>query len=118
MLPVKVILDKYYKGDSWSGMDISVTMNGSPPLSAVQSCRMQFRTRDGDFGYELNSVITEGMGSIVISDASLWDIIVPPQILNLDTGRWYWDFEITDNSNNVYTVMYGILKIIGDITYG
>jgi hypothetical protein len=120
MEPVKIVLDNpYYEGDSWLGLRIGpVLINEEIPPATLASCRMQFRDSDGNLGYELNTVVEVGKGLITILDADIWDVLVNIQILPLDTGRWDWDFETTDNNGVVRTLYKGILKVIGDITHG
>ena len=118
MAPVTIKINEYYKGDSWSGLDIGpVIIDGAQPLLTLASCRMHFRDEDGALGYALNTVVTVGKGTIVISNTVTWEILVPKQILDLTAGKWFWDFETTDAAGNVLTLYKGSLKVKQDVTY-
>jgi len=119
MAPVTIKINEYYKGDSWSGLDIGpILIDGVQPLLTLASCRMHFRNADGALGYALNTVPTADKGTIVISNATTWEVTIPTQILDLIAGKWLWDFETTDSAGNVLTLYKGSLTVKQDVTYG
>jgi len=118
--PVEINIDPYYAGDSWIGMTVGpVIINEDSPANTLTSVRMQFRDRKtGDLGFELNTSPGAGEGTITISNASTWLIVVPAQILvGLVKGNYKWDFECTDSTGYVITLYKGKLRVIGDVTH-
>lgn len=117
MPPVKIKLLPHYKGDHWSGMAIGpILINDLQPGSQLASCRMHFRDEYGSLGHAFKTSPGAGEGTITIDDATTWEITVPVQALDLESGTWDWDFETTDANGTVLTLYVGTIKVIGDVT--
>lgn len=127
MLPVTIVLSAHTRGDTWDGIAVGpVQFNtgttaepifSAPPYPVVL-CRMQFRNADGILGYGLSTAPSADVGTITIVDADLWTLTIPPQVLQLDAGKWYWDMEFTDSIGTIRTLYAGSLTIKQDQTYG
>jgi hypothetical protein len=117
MAPLKLALDPYYKGDTWKGFTInSILIDGLAPAANAVSCKMQFRSKAGELGFEYNTDTSNCKGLITIDDAALWVITVKPEILPLDKGIWWWDFEVVDAEGTLLTILTGRLRVTQDIT--
>ena len=118
MAPLKLSLDSYYRGDTWGGFTLdSITIDGSVPAVDLASCRMQFRSKAGELGYELNSVTATCKAAITIIDATTWEISIGGYPLLLDKGVWFWDLEMTDVNDEIITILKGRLRVKADITH-
>lgn len=119
MKAVNVDLPTHTRGDTWEGVDIGpVLFDDVQPSSALVSCRMYFRSYESKrFGYGFNSEVVEGQGTIIIDDANTWEMSIDDQDLDLEAGRWRWDFETTDAAGAIRTLYKGVLTIKQDETY-
>ena len=127
MAPVKIKLEPHYKGDWWVGMLVGpVLINGAQPAATLTSVAMEFRDENDVLGHKFSSAPGAGEGTITISDAATWEVIVPEQLLDLDAGTsqngssnkktWYWDFETTDSDGVILTLYKGTIKVLEDVT--
>ena len=119
MVPEKVTLSKYYHGDTWKGFKIGpVLFDGNAPTTTLVSCKLQFRDKYDNLGYEYNTVSAICKGLITITDAATWEVTVEPGILDLEKGLWYWDLETVDSAGTIKTIISGKIRIKIDITNG
>jgi hypothetical protein len=126
--PEKIKLSDHYKNDTWEGMIIGpVLINGAQPSQNIVSARMEFRDKDDQLGYALDTSPGAGEGTITIDDAATWEITVAPQLIpgvdagvssngSSNTKIWYWDFETTDAAGVVLTLYRGTMKVKEDVT--
>lgn len=103
-------------GDYWEGVSsIAITVDGSPPATAVSSCRINFRTSVD--AASAAATLTNANGKITIVSAANWTFAIPEQNLGLTAGDYVWSFEVTDASNVVRTYLQGNMTVHGDITH-
>lgn len=114
---------EHYRGDSIKQFSIGpivVSIDGAAPTSLAHpcvSCKLQFRTKDGDLGYALSSSPTTGEGTITITSAAAWTFVVPDQAFPLEEGKWFFDFETTDSTGFVKSYFQGTLTVKVDRSY-
>jgi hypothetical protein len=119
MIPAVISLSDHTRGDAWDGLHIGPMLEGaSPPDTPVVSCRMHFRDKKGVLGYAFSNSPTASEGTITIVSAANYEFDVPRQLLKLEVGEWYWDFETTPASGLPSTWLKGKIKILQDQTYG
>jgi hypothetical protein len=87
------------------------------PSLACVSCRMHFRTDKSVLGYAFSSSPTGTEGTITIVSALDYIFSVPRQLLKLETGKWYWDFETTDSNALPTTWIQGTITVRKDKSY-
>ena len=103
------------RGDQWPGIAaLTIQVNGSPPVAALASARMQFRADKSSPSPSASLATADG--SIAIVEAANWELTIPPLSLPLTAGTWYWDLETTDATGAVKTYLAGTLQVIQDIT--
>jgi hypothetical protein len=110
--PITIYPD-YYRGDTWEGLEHSVTVNGvDPPPSPMASARMHFR-RDNKLVLSLST----SDGSIEIVDAATWHVVIPPRILPFTfIGQVSFDLEYTAENGLRRTPSRWVMEIIPDST--
>lgn len=114
-MPITLVLDDHYYGDSWAGLSIGpILIGAAAPEVPMASCRMQFINYDtGVIGYEYSSEVADDKGSMTITNAATWCATVPKQGCPLTPGRWRWTIQIVDDNGDALTVHDGILKVTG-----
>jgi hypothetical protein len=124
MQPVALPRQTLYRGSLWEEVyhfGPMIDSSGNPPYGECLSCRMQFRTKDtGGLGYELNSNVTEGKGTITIVNGTNYEFDIPAQDLPLNTGSFEWDFETfttADCTGPSRTWYRGAMTVIKDISH-
>lgn len=134
MIPFKLCTPNFisssnYSGDTWGGMTIRGSIEGDPliRLPKVISAKLQFRTPNRRFVYELNTEVgsvnglptgypSNTQGNITIVDADMWTIGVDAQPLPMGAGTYLWELEIVDALNVKRSLLTGSITICQDIT--
>ena len=99
-----------YRGDT---NDVQVTHDYS--ASEISLARFYVRRAiDGDLLLRLRS--DEKASQFTINDQSLQVRILPGDTDGLPPGRWRYDVELQLTDGSVYTVQYGLCKLIGDVS--
>ena len=81
MTPQKLSLTPFTEGDTWDGIpSLTVTINGSPPASALSLVTMRFK-KSGGLESETVQLTSATVGQITITNAATWAITVPAQIV-------------------------------------
>lgn len=113
MTPQKLALTPFTEGDTWNGIpSLTVTVNGSPPASALSLVTMRFK-KSGESGtvVELTSP-----GQITINSALNWTLTVPAQILaGLTSGKWDWRMRFTDAAGKKRTYLADQITVLESI---
>lgn len=118
MIPVTITLPDFVSGDTWQGMTIGpILFNGAQPSYALLSCRLHFRNYSGSLAFALSSSPQTGQGSIIISNAVTWSILIPAQVLSLVAGKYSWDFETVDSEGVIRTLYEGVQNVLRDYTH-
>ena len=119
-LPTVLKLANHSASDSqWTGISSigPITEDGDPMDVPAASARMEFApTSDGKYPLFALSTLTpalpDGEGTIVIEgDGANWLFTVPPQVLPLPAGLWYWTFRVTDTSAATRLIYRGTIII-------
>jgi len=112
--PAKTILEPIVYRDTWGGLTLSFSSDGTAMDSNLSSVRMFFRDADGTTGLELTSADAE----ITITDANAWAFtVLAVNPLTLAIGNWYWSIETTNALSIVKTYIVGTMEVINDATY-
>jgi hypothetical protein len=110
--PATVALKPIVFGDSWDGLTVSMTSDGTALDSDISAIRMFFKNDEGATGLELSN--TSG---ITITDANAWEFTVDSIArFPLAIGQWYWSIEITAADNNRKTRLAGSIEVLDDAT--
>lgn len=103
----------HVKGDTFNGVQFTVTINDAVPTSPLVSVRMKLRvTPNSDAALTLAS----GEG-ITITDATNWIFSIDSQVIDVVAQTYQYDIETTDAGGNVKSYIYGQWKILDEITY-
>lgn len=99
-----------YAGDTWPGIPgVTIRINGEVPTGNIADATLIFyRADDGPTAPVLTLDTTAG---ITLGPAD-WQLIIPPQVLTLGLGDWYFRLSITDSAANHRTWLVGTLTIL------
>lgn len=118
--PVTISLSEMTAGDTWQGIIIGpVLFNGAQPSYPLSSCRLYFRKmQDSTLSFAFESgTPSEGKGTITITNAATWSVIIPAQAHHLAPGSYKWDFETTDSVGVIRTLYKGVVNVAPDVSY-
>jgi len=119
MQPTNMILTPHTSGDTWEGKVFGpILLGGVQPTYTLESCRMYFRhTINGRVYWRLNSDSSVSRdGTITITDSTTWLVTIPEQVLDLETGTYFWDFETVDANGAIRTLYKGTLFITPEVS--
>jgi hypothetical protein len=113
MTPQKLAITPFTEGDTWDGIpSLTVTINGSPPASALSQVTMRF-AKNGSEGEQTVELTSATAGQIDITSAADWIITIPPQIVaGLTTGKWTWRMRFQDAAGKKRTFLADELTIL------
>ena len=113
MTPQKLSLTPFTEGDTWDGIpSLTVTINGSPPASALSLVTMRFK-KSGGLESETVQLTSATVGQITITNAATWAITVPAQIVPaLTTGKWTWRMRFQDATGDKRTYLADEITIL------
>jgi len=94
--------------NTWDGISVTFTSNGTAFDSALSAVSMGFYTPAG----VLTQTLTTAGGTIVIDDANAWEISIPEIVLSLTAGIWNWAITTTDATGIIKTRLLGTLPIL------
>lgn len=118
--PGQLTLDPQVRGDNWLGIPNigPVTIDGVQPAQPAVAATMTFRRMLTSlvYGYTLRNSPGAGEGTIQIVNADYWIFKVPAQLLPLQDGPWFWDFQITPQGGLPVTYLQGTVLILPDQT--
>jgi len=106
--PATVTLTPIVEGDTWNGITVSWTSDGTAFADSLSAVTMEFR----DQRDVLAETLTSGTSEITIDNPTTWDITVNPKILPMATGLWKWSITTTDSEGVIKTRIVGNLQII------
>lgn len=108
------MLRGHTRGDTFNGLFITVTLNGSPIDLNDVSIRAHFRlgSKTGCDVYKFE----EGNGIEKVDAINGKFNLLENTILNWKVGNWYFDVEFTYQDGTVKTYYSDILPIIQDVT--
>lgn len=100
--------------DTWDGMTVTMSSDGTALDDNLVSVRMFFREKDGTLGLSLSSP-----ANITINNAAApWKYTVAPITpFPLAAGTWFWSVECTNSAGVVKTRFGGTKTVIKDATY-
>jgi hypothetical protein len=113
MTPQKLAITPYTEGDTWDGIpSLTVTINGSPPASALSQVTMRF-AKNGSEGEQTVELTSATTGQITIITAGTWTIIIPAQIVpGLTAGKWTWRMRFQDAAGKKRTYLADEVTIL------
>lgn len=101
------------RGDTWGGLAMTVTVNGSVVDLTGCSIRMQCRKKYTPIKvYELSTA----SGDIELTDPTNGIFTILPKIVNFDASAYNYDIQFTFPSGLVRTYVAGTWTINQDIT--
>lgn len=106
--PAIVNLTPIIEADTWDGIAVTFTSNGSAFASTLAYVTMDFRTPAG----LLTQTLSSADGEITIDNAATWEINVPEIVLSLGDGTWHWSITTTDSEGIIKTRVIGTLPIL------
>ena len=110
--PATVNLKPIVFGDTWDGLTVSMSSDGSALDSDISAIRMFFKNDEGTTGLELTNT-----AGITITNANTWEFTVDSIArFPLAIGQWYWSIEITAADNNRKTRVAGSIEVLDDAT--
>ena len=110
-----VTLAPITRHDTWDGLHLAYSSNGTAFASPLALVRMQFRDADGALGLSLTS--SGPAATITISDAARWAFsVLPITSVTLAAGTWTWSIETTAADGRCKTYLAGTIKVVEDAT--
>jgi hypothetical protein len=114
-----ISLPSIKKGDRWFGINNigPVTINGNPPSNDLVRVRANFVKSMKT--YKLDSDLTTNPDApIIIDDAALWSISIPPVEYGFCpcAGKWTFDMEFIGEGQGALTLLKGDIMVYSDIT--
>jgi hypothetical protein len=106
--PARITLTPVVEGDTWDGLTISWTSDGTAFADNLTSVAMEFKTPQDTVALTLSSED----GDITIDDANAWEITVLPSILPLAAGVWKCPITTTDAEGVIKTRIFAELTIV------
>jgi len=106
--PAVVNLTPIVEGDTWDGISVSWSSNGTAFDSPLASVTMEFRTPAG----VSTQTLSTAAGTIVIDDANAWEISIPELVLTLTDNIWHWSITTVDTAGIIKTRVVGTLPIL------
>lgn len=99
-LPVFATLQPHTEGRQWIGIAAlgPVTVNGELPEDEATAGELRFYE---SMGSEDPPAVTL---EVTVDDAVAWLFSVPPQLLDLGPGNWWWEFWVTHSE--VESIVY------------
>jgi hypothetical protein len=102
------------RGDTWAGISsITILVNGVPVNLQNASAKIEFRS-NVDAPVALTLSTTDG--SILISQPLNGKIQIPPRLIEIPYGKYYYDLQVTFPNGTIKTYMSGTWEIAFDIT--
>lgn len=108
-----ITLNAHTSGDTWRGLALTLSVNGSPMDLTGATVRMQMRKDPAAAAVEQSWSSTDG--SIVIDNPLLGALTVGKRVIS-GSGKLYFDVQVTDAAGDVRTVVSGILPLVQDVT--
>jgi hypothetical protein len=101
------------RGDTFNGIQIELLVNGTASNLTGASIKCQFRPNS-----KIGAVVkTIQIGSgITITNATAGQFRIDPFVADLDTGKYFYDVQITFSSGVVKTYLEGIFDVTQDVT--
>jgi high-affinity nickel permease len=117
MIPQTYIIPNQYKGDTFGGVQFTLTNTTvSSPIDLTGStieCKFRKTSPTGI----LVKTISDGSG-ITIVDAVNGIFKIDAFDVDFSANIYYYDIQITDATNIIITYVRGTLTVTQDITYG
>ena len=104
-----ISLNSVYEGTTWNGIP-SITLqrqNGTPISLSGAEIEMRFRRA----GERMERLLLTIGGGIQILNEALGVFKIPPRILPLTAGTYYWDMLVTLASGEVLLLLVGTQEI-------
>ncbi len=117
IMSAPVQLFPHKSGDSWPGLpSIAITVDGEPLDLTGATIRMQFKQFISDSIAALSLSSQGGSPGIVVAEDPTTGVFsVPRRVIPLKPGRYFWDIEVTHDSQPV-TYVAGTWQITSDVS--
>jgi len=110
--PAQITLPPIVRGDTWDGISVSMSTNGSSLDDLLTSVRMTFHEAAADTD---TLTLTSTGGDISITSAANWEFTVDSITpFPLAAGTQYFNIETTDSAGSVKTYFVGTIQILND----
>lgn len=102
------------KGDTWSGLDFELKVNGSPKNLTGAEIKIQFRR--GLANGSVQKEISNGDG-VTITDSVNGLFSIDPFVVDFPVGSYRYDIQFTFSPTEIKTYVEGIFRVTEDITF-
>jgi len=110
----KYDLPKIRKGDTFDGVQFTININETPADLTGASIKMDLRlTALGD----VVKRFTSSDGITISATPTDGTFVLDQQIISIDAATYMYDIEITFQSGEVKTYIWGNWVIVQDVTY-
>ena len=102
------------KGDTWDGMTVALSSDGTTFADSLSAVHMSFWLAGATTAaLDLKSAD----GEITIDDAAAWEFTVDPvSPMTLAAGQYSWQIQTTDSGGLIKTYLSGTIEITSDQT--
>jgi hypothetical protein len=110
--PAKIKLPPIFIADTWDGLRISLSTNGTALADRLTSVTMVFHEPDSTVSI---LTLTSTNGGITITDGPSWQFTINPITpFPLTVGTKYWNIETTDSGGSIKTYLVGTIQILNN----
>ena len=104
------------RGDTWTGIPSLLIRdsNGDPLPSEVVSAEMMLRPSFG--ARKVVMTFSTADGTIGIEDAGMGWITIPPRLMDVPAGIYYYDLQVTYADGRVLSPLNGTMTLNQDAT--
>lgn len=110
-----ITLNSHTSGDTWRGLSLSLSINGSPMDLTDASIKMQMRKAPAAATVEYSWSTTDG--GITIDNPLAGTFTVNKKVI-AGAGDLHFDIQVTDSLGDVRTMVRGTLPVTQDVTRG
>lgn len=103
------------KGDSFDGVEFTITVNSSPLILTGASIRMDMR--ETPLGTLVKSFYSPDGGITISSPTTAGKFVLDKQIIDIPAFKYYYDIQILLETDEIHTYIWGFFEVKQDVTY-
>ena len=105
----------YRKGDTFSGAEFTVTVNGTPLVLTGATIRMDMR--ETPLGTLVKSFSSPSSGITISTPTTAGKFVLDKQVIDIPAFKYFYDIQILLETGEIHTYIWGFFEIKQDVTY-